>query len=127
ELLRCFTPEKPVLGNSELSQMLDLPPATVSRLSYTLMRMGYLAQTEQYGKYQLGSAVLSLDYPLLAQFTLRRQARPRMLELARKHAATVSIGIRDRLAMVYIEVIRSNQRVYTLDIGTSHTLAGTAI
>lgn len=127
ELLSCFTPQRPVLGNRELASMLSLPPATVSRLTYTLLAMGYLATSEQ-GQYQLGSAVLALGYPLLAQFTLRRQARPLMLELAEATGGTVSIGIRDRLAIVYIEAIRSfNQRVYPIEIGTRHSMAGTAI
>ncbi len=128
ELLRCFTPENPILGNKELAQLVGLPPATITRLTYTLTRMGYLASTEHYGKYQLGSAVLSLGYPLLTQFPVRRQAHALMLELADAVGGSVSIGIRDRLTIVYIEAIRShNKRVYPLDIGTSHSLAGTAI
>lgn len=128
ELLRCFTPNRPVLGNKELSQQLGLPPSTISRLAYTLTRMGYLSPTEYFGKYQLGSAVLSLGYPLLTQFTVRRQARPLMLKLAQATGGSVSIGIRDRLTIVYIEAIRAHkQREYPLDIGTSHSLLGTAI
>lgn len=127
ELLGCFTPEKPVLGNRELAERLQLPSATVSRLTYTLQSMGYLDQAGPQGKYQLGSAVLSLGYPLLAQFKCRRVARPLMMELARKTGGTVSIGIRDRLSMVYIEVARANQRLYNLDAGTRHTMAGTAM
>ena len=128
ELLRCFSPEQPVLGNKDLVQKLGLPAATVSRLTYTLMCMGYLTQTEHYGKYQLGSAVISLGYPLLSQFTLRRQARPLMLELAEATGGSISIGIRDRLTIVYIEAVRSfNKRIYPLEVGTSHSMAGTAI
>lgn len=127
-LLSCFTPEQPVLGNKDLSQRLKLPAATVSRLTYTLMCMGYLAPTDHYGKYQLGSAVLSLGYPLLAQFTLRRQARPLMMELSEATGGTVSIGIRDRLSIVYIEAVRSwNKRIYPIEVGTRHSLAGTAM
>jgi len=128
ELLRCFTPEEPVLGNRELSRRLGLPAATVSRLTYTLVAMGYLAQDEHQGKYRLGSAVLSLGYPLLELFNIRRRARPLMLELARATGGSVSIGVRDRLNIVYIEAIRSDtKRVYPLDVGTTHPLAGTAI
>jgi len=128
ELLHCFTPERAVLGNSEMAGMLHLPKATVSRLTYTLMCLGYLAPTEYYGKYRLGSATLSLAYPLLAQFTIRRNARPLMLKLARSLACTVSIGIRDRYSMVYIEVIRaSGGAVYSHDVGSTHPLFGTAI
>lgn len=128
ELLRCFTPEEPILGNKDLAQRLNLPAATVSRLAYTLSCLGYLAPTEQYGKYQLGSAVLSLGHPVLAQFTVRRQARPLMLELARSTGGTVSIGIRDRLSIIYIESARHWQRrVYPMEIGTRHSMAGTAV
>ncbi len=128
ELLRCFTPERPVLGNTDLARMLALPPATVTRLTYTLTCMGYLAASEPRGKHQLGSAVLSLGSPLLAQFPMRRQARPLMNELADSVGGGVSIGIRDRLTIVYVEAVRAiNRRVYPMDTGTVHSMAGTAI
>ena len=128
ELLRCFSPERPVLGNKDLSRLLNLPPATVNRLTYTLTCLGLLTQTEHYGKYQLGSAVLSLGYPLLTQFSIRKQARGLMRELAQNIEGSVSIGIRDRLTMTYIDAIRSyGNQTYPLDIGTSHSLAGTAL
>mgnify|MGYP002079363435 FL=1 len=76
ELLRCFTPEEPLLGNRELARRQQLPAATVSRLTYTLVAMGYLAQDEPQGKCRLGSAVISLGYPLLELFNVRRRARP---------------------------------------------------
>lgn len=128
ELLRCFTPQEPVLGNRELARRLQLPASTVSRLTYTLVAMGYLAQDEHQSKYRLGSAVLSLGYPLLELFNIRRRARPLMLELARAFHGSVSIGIRDRFNIVYIEALHSdNKRIYPLDVGTRHSLAGTAI
>ncbi|MDO8772329.1 MAG: IclR family transcriptional regulator [Burkholderiaceae bacterium] len=128
ELLRCFTPREPVLGNKELAQRLKLPTTTISRLTYTLMRMGYLAQSEGYGKYHLGSAVLSLGYPLLELFTMRSHARPLMLELAEETGGSISIGIRDRFNIVYIEAIRvGTLRLHPLDVGATHSLAGTAM
>lgn len=129
ELLRCFTPEHPVLGNKDLSRRLGLPAATVSRLTYTLTCLGFLAPAGDYGKYQLGSAVLSLGHPVLSQFSrLRRQARPLMMELAEATGGTLAIGIRDRLTVIYIETVRaSSHRLYPVDIGTRHPLAGTAM
>jgi DNA-binding IclR family transcriptional regulator len=128
ELLRCFNPQEQWLGNRQLSDKLGLPAATVSRLTYTLMGMGYLVQAEPYGKYRLGSAVLSLGYPLLEYFPMRRRARPLMQRLADETGGSVSIAIRDRFNMVYIEVVRSSsRRVYPLDVGTSQSLAGSAI
>lgn len=128
ELLRCFTPEVPALSHKELCRASDLPAPTVSRLTYTLTAMGYLAQAERQGKYRLGTAVLSLGYPLLNMFTFRRRARDAMMKLAREINGSVSIGIRDRLNVVYIESFRySGNQLYPIDIGASYSLAGTAI
>lgn len=108
--------------------MLKLPKATISRLTYTLCCLGYLTSTEYYGKYQLGASTLSLGYPLLAQFSIRRSARPLMHELALSLDCSVSIGIRDRYSMVYIEVVRANgNNIYPHDVGSTHSLLGTAL
>ena len=42
ELLRCFTPRENVLGNQDLARKTGLPKPTVTRLTHTLMRLGYL-------------------------------------------------------------------------------------
>src|SRR5687767_15616748 len=42
EVLRCFTPLEPMLGNKEISVRTGLPKPTVSRLTYTLTKLGYL-------------------------------------------------------------------------------------
>jgi DNA-binding IclR family transcriptional regulator len=90
--------------------------------------MGYLVQEGPHGRYRLGSAVLSLGYPLLEYFPIRRKARPLMQQLAKECGGSVSIGIRDRLNVVYIEVVRTHaRRVYPLDVGTSYPILGTAI
>src|SRR5882762_7276525 len=82
EVLRCFTPLEPLLGNKEISVRTGLPKPTVSRLTYTLTKLGYLRHNMRLGKYQLGSAVLSIGYPLLASMNVRQVARPLMKELA---------------------------------------------
>ncbi len=128
ELLRCFSPQTPVLGNKELCRATGLPAPTVSRLTYTLTTMGYLTQRSEHGKFRLGSAVLSLGYPLLASFKFRQRAREGMIRLAREVGGSVSLGIRDRLNVVYIESLRyADRQVLPLEIGMSHSLAGTAV
>jgi hypothetical protein len=42
DILRVFTPNDGLLGNQEIAQRSGLPKATVSRLTYTLRRLGYL-------------------------------------------------------------------------------------
>ena len=123
EVLRCFTPLEPMLGNKEISVRTGLPKPTVSRLTYTLTKLGYLRHNMRLGKYQLGSAVLSIGYPLLASMSIRQIARPFMKELADYTNGSVNMGIRDRLSMVYVEACRSGNLTNLPDIGTSIPIA----
>ncbi|HUK03602.1 MAG TPA: IclR family transcriptional regulator [Burkholderiales bacterium] len=123
EVLRCFTPPEPMLGNKEISVRTGLPKPTVSRLTYTLTKLGYLRHNMRLGKYQLGSAVLSIGYPLLASMSIRQIARPFMKELADYTNGSVNMGIRDRLSMVYVESCRSGNLTTLPDIGTSVPIA----
>lgn len=128
ELLRCFTPEQAVLGNKELAQRMSLPRPTISRLTYTLVQMGYLAVDQDSGKYRLGSAVISLGFPLLETMSVRQRARRGMLELAQQVRGTVAIAIRDRLDMVCIEVSRFGLRAgHPIDVGRTYSMCGTAV
>ena len=128
EVLRCFTPLEPLLGNKEISVRTGLPKPTVSRLTYTLTKLGYLRHNMRLGKYQLGSAVLSIGYPLLASMNVRQVARPLMKEIADYCNGSVSMGVRDRLNMVYVESCRSGNGVATLpDIGTSVPISQSVI
>jgi DNA-binding IclR family transcriptional regulator len=123
EVLRCFTPPEPMLGNKEISVRTGLPKPTVSRLTYTLTKLGYLRHNMRLGKYQLGSAVLSIGYPLLASMSLRQIARPFMKELADVTGGSVNMGVRDRLSIVYIESCRSGNLISLPDIGSSIPIA----
>jgi len=110
DVLRCFTATEPELTNKEISARTGLPKPTISRLTYTLTRLGYLRHlphSGKYGKYGLGTAVLSIGYPLLANMNVRQIARRPMKELADYARGWVSIGLRERLNMVYIETARS--------------------
>jgi DNA-binding IclR family transcriptional regulator len=129
ELLRCFTPVKPLLGNNELSQRTGMSRPTISRFTYTLCKLGYLCIDPDTRKYALGPAVVSLGYPLLASIALRQTARPWMNQLAQELRCSVSMGVRDRLNMVYVETSRS-QPAWTpqlSDIGLRYPIASTAI
>jgi DNA-binding IclR family transcriptional regulator len=127
EVLRCFTPLEAMLGNKEISVRTGLPKPTVSRLTYTLTKLGYLRHNMRMGKYQLGSAVLSIGYPLLASMSVRQIGRPFMKELADYCNGSVSMGIRDRLNMVYVETCRSADNVTLPDIGTAVPIAQSVI
>jgi DNA-binding IclR family transcriptional regulator len=131
ELLRCFTARHTALTNAELAAASDLPRPTVSRLTYTLTALGYLRHNPRTGRYELGSALISATYPLMASLTLRQQARPLMNALADATGGHVSMGIRDRLNIVLVETSRQplpvTPRGPMADVGLSLPIAGSAI
>jgi len=118
EVLACFRSGRKTLGNQELAERCGLPKSTVSRLTHTLVRLGYLTHDEDSGKYTLGMATLSLGVGMLAKLDIRQVARPYMQELADFSHAMVSLGVRDRLSMLYIENCRSQSALtLSLDVG----------
>lgn len=128
EVLRAFTLADPLLGNREISDRTGLPKPTVSRLTYTLTLLGYLSRIDGLQKYRLGSGVLSLGYPLLANTRVRQIARPVMERLARETGCTVNMGMRDRTSVVYIDTCRVDAgNANQPDIGSTRPLLSTAI
>ncbi|SDA85635.1 transcriptional regulator, IclR family [Pseudomonas sp. NFPP33] len=106
ELMRCFTPRDNVLGNQELARMTGLPKPTVTRLTNTLMRLGCLKREMHSGKYQLDVGVLGFGYAMLSNLSIRSVAHPLMEELANHAQAAVAMAARDRLQMVYLDVVQ---------------------
>lgn len=119
-LLQCFRVDAPMLSNKELAERTGLSKATVSRLTYTLLARGLLAYDGHLRRYRLGPTALSLGYPLLASLRVRQIARPLMKALADYASGSVSLGIRDRTNMVYIETSRGHDALaFRPDIGAS--------
>lgn len=128
EVLACFKSGQKLLGNMEIAQRCHLPKSTVSRLTYTLTKLGYLSYVEEFSKYRLGSATLALGSSMLSNLDIRMIARPLMQELADYSQAMVSLASRDRLSMIYIENARSSSALtLSLDVGSRIPLATSAI
>lgn len=130
DVLSAFRSRDAMLGNQELSRRCGLPKSTVSRLTYTLTKHGYLEQAREGHDtgYRLGSAVLALGSTMLARMDMRQLARPLMQELADYSHAMVSLGMRDRLSMIYVENCRSEAALtLSLDVGSRIPLATTAM
>lgn len=129
EVLRCFKPRDRHLGNQDIAERTGLPKPTISRLTHTLTRMGYLHHDEKLGKYQLGTAVLSLGFSLLTNMDVLKIARPLMQELADYSHTVVSVGTRDRLGMIYLDGRHSTDATVSLrrEPGTRVPIASTAM
>ena len=59
EILSCFS-EGELLGNQQLVELTGLPKATVSRLTSTLVKLGYLQVDPRSRKLAMGARVLGL-------------------------------------------------------------------
>lgn len=128
DVLACFKSGQKAFGNQEIAQRCKLPKSTVSRLTHTLVQLGYLDYDEDSAKYTLGMATLSLGVGMLTKLDLRQIARPYMQELADASQAMVSLGVRDRLSMLYIENCRSRAALtLSLDVGSRIPIATTAM
>jgi len=128
EVLRCFSPSDRYLGNQEIARRTRLPKTTITRLTFTLTELGYLDYSEQHNKFCLGNAVIGLGYAKLAQMDIRRIARPLMQALAEHTQASVNLGIRDQLNMIYIDTYRSSSTfAVQLDVGSQIPIATTSM
>lgn len=112
-LLRAFRGNEVYLSNQTFAARTGLPKATVTRLTYTLCKLGYLVQDEPGGAYRLGAGVLALGYGMIAGMEIKDRAQ---LELARicagdnPHVAA-ALGERFGHRVVYLATHRSPNSV----------------
>ena len=127
-VLRAFRAGETYLSNRDLAERTGFSKPTVSRLARTLLELGYLRHSPTLGRYALGTAVLTLAYPMLAGLGIRHIARPFMHELANDVAGQVSMGMRDRHTMVFVESARSRAHRLTLpEIGATLSILASSM
>ena len=128
EVLRAFRAEDRGVSNAELARRTGFPKPTLSRLTFTLMSLGYLHLDNDTGRYFLHPHILTLGYPVLRQLSIRELARPFMQELADTVRGAVVLGVRDGLSMIIVERARHRtMATWPLDIGVSRDISTTAI
>lgn len=118
DVLRAFDPTDGPLGNGEIAAKVGLPKPTISRITYTLSRQGYLEFNPKISKYSLGPSVLALGHSFLDGLVIRQAARDHLTDLAMAVDGAVALGMRDRLSIVYLEMARGpSDRTIRLDVG----------
>src|ERR1700756_2149187 len=118
DVLRAFQPNDGLLGNQEIAARTNLPKPTVSRLTYTLTRLGYLTPVPRFEEYQLAPAAGALGYAALANLGVRHLSEPFREEMMRATGGAVAIGGRDRLSMIYFGQSRGMTLGVQLDVGS---------
>ena len=128
DVLRAFHPNDGLLGNQEIAARTKLPKPTISRLTHTLTKLGYLTQVPRFEKYQLAPAAMALGYAALANLGVRHLSESYRNELMRQTGGACAIGAPDRLSMIYFGQSRSELTVgVQLDVGSRVPIATTAM
>jgi len=132
DILRAFRPaDLDGLSNREIAERTGLPNSTISRLTYTLLKLGYLTYADGTGRYKVGLPALSLGYACLGGMKIREAALPHMQELADTcgDGVLVAMGGRDEHAMTYLAVARSSRAMISLqlNVGSRISLARSAM
>ncbi len=112
QVLRAFEDAAVLLGNREIAARTDLPKPTVSRLTHTLVTLGYLVHDREQERYGLGPAVLALSTPFLRPTSLPQMVKPHLQNLANAVQANVALGLLDETTCVYVQIWRGQgQRI----------------
>jgi DNA-binding IclR family transcriptional regulator len=128
KVLEAFSGTRPGLTNKTLAQLTGLSPASISRITSTLTTRGLLRFDVAGGCYRLDGGALTLGHPLLVRLGLRQLARMAMRQVAGELGSTVSLGMRERADMVYIETSRGQDLItFRPDVGARLPLLQSAM
>ncbi|SDE08755.1 DNA-binding transcriptional regulator, IclR family [Paracoccus isoporae] len=120
EILTCFGTGDRSLSNQEIARRTGLARPTVSRLTYTLMKTGFLLKIAETGAYRLGPKVLQLGFSTLAATDVGTRFSELTADLCRGPNAHVTVALAERSGTraVYLAVRRSRQAVtLSIDLG----------
>lgn len=111
-ILKLFSKDKPVLGITEISNELNLPKTTVSRLVTDLVKEGYLKKVNR--KYCLGLSILSLTGVIMSQLEIHKEAFEPLKCLVNKTKETANICMLEGTNLIYVFKVQSKQTIRVL-------------
>lgn len=122
DILRAFRPGSEYLSNGDLSDITQLSKSTVSRLTQTLVRSGFLDYDSTCGSYRLAAAVLGMAHSMAHSSSLLQAATPLMSQVAREHQVNVGLAAADGDEMIYLESVRFSKRKSPRNVLTGQRL-----
>ncbi|MGC3987336.1 MAG: IclR family transcriptional regulator [Pseudorhodoferax sp.] len=127
-VLCAFTAQDRWLCNGDLASRTGLPASTVTRMTRSLVTLGYLRCAPDARRFRLGPSALALGYRAAADTDIHRAAHQRMHVFAEQHQVHVHLSARDRLGLVVIDSCSTSTLPAALQpgVGTRLELASTA-
>jgi DNA-binding IclR family transcriptional regulator len=121
QVLRAFRSEGKALSNAELVRRTGLSKATISRLTSTLIELGFLRRTAGGRQFELSAGPLSIGHAYIGANPVIRHAHPFMQELADRLNVSVALATANELDMLYV-AHRSSRKIATLTLGIGSLL-----
>ncbi|QBQ98782.1 IclR family transcriptional regulator [Paraburkholderia pallida] len=121
EVLRAFRSNRAPLSNAELVRRTGLSKATVSRLTSTLIQVGFLRLVPGKREFELSIGALGIGHAYLATNDLLQAAQPLLQELADRLDVSVALGVKDGIDLLYV-AYRVSRKVATLRLGVGSVL-----
>lgn len=92
------------MSNGQIARETGLPPSTISRLTDSLVQLGYL-KVEQ-GVYTLTPKNLRLGYPVLAGAAITSRAQRALDNMAALTGCSAGLAVRDELHVTFLATTR---------------------
>lgn len=128
-VLRCFSPDRLLLGVVEIADEIGMNKSSASRMLTTLEAEELVERDPATKKYRLGLGLLSVAGALLAQLDVRRAALPVLTRLTAETGETSSLMLWDGTAAVTVEQVPSTHPIkHSAELGTRYaTVASSSV
>ncbi len=121
EVLRAFRSERVALGNAELVRRTGFSKAVVSRITSTLLVLGFLRRVAGTRQFELGTRALSLGQAYIENSPIASAAEPLLQSMADDLDVSTALAMRDHTDMLYIAYCKG-ARIATLRLGVGSVL-----
>jgi IclR family transcriptional regulator, KDG regulon repressor len=118
-VLRAFN-NQGLLGITDLASATGLPKSTTHRLVTALVNEGLLVQDEDSHKYALSLHVTALGASILSSHTVRKVARPMLMELRDQTRESVHLAVLEGMEAVIIDTEDSYFVVRAVNVPGQH-------
>jgi len=120
-VLQAFQSRMDPLGNSEIVRRTGIPKAAVSRITSTLIQLGYLKRVPGSRLFQLGIMPLAVGQAYLDAAKIIKAVEPFMQPLADELSTTTALALPYDLDMLYVAYFKS-PKISTLTMGLGSVL-----
>lgn len=120
-LMKVFQGSAKPLSHAELVRRSGYSKASVSRLTATLVALGYLDRAPDGVRVQVGVRGLRLGQRYLTNSLVQEAARPIMQDFADRFDMSVGLAVADQLDMVYIQYC-NGRKIATLRLGVGRSV-----